>query len=70
MSKYTIWYKTSDKFVPVDNKELKEKYSDNINDYVKKSLASNHLTDGDIVYELRPVYKIERQLVASRIKTL
>lgn len=72
MSKYIVL--STDKFEKdvmtlVDHNILKN-YSNNINDFAKKMIAAKNLQNGDVIYELKPILRVETQVVATRIKSL
>ena len=54
----------------IDPHVINDNCSGSIFDYVKKEVANKNLEDGDVIYELKPIYKIETQIVATKVRTL
>lgn len=54
----------------IESKTLKASHGDSISDWVNKELKSKSIVEGDVIYELRPVLKIENKVVATKLKTL
>jgi hypothetical protein len=62
--------KNDGSLISMTEEELQNKWGNRIDNYIKKMLADDELKDGDLIYEVRPILKMQSQVVAKRIKTL